>query len=159
MENRNFICHRFRIKCKSANKWNPLYDYANGMEMLSALLCAAQQMKKIMKIDLSRALPNNHFYSPQSDLSPKSDDEIEVEWRVWWMSRNILPALVTSEKRSVNFQWRATCNAPDVAQSFPTRKQRRKSAAVPDAALKRNILFRDKFDFLPSIFFRQHVRQ
>lgn len=45
MENRNFICHRFRIKCKSANKWNPLYDYANGMEMLSALLCATQQMK------------------------------------------------------------------------------------------------------------------
>lgn len=38
--------------------------------------------KKIMKIDLSRALPNNHLYSPQSDLSPKSDDEIEVEWRV-----------------------------------------------------------------------------
>lgn len=61
-----FFCHRFH-KARQVQKKNPLCDYANRMEMISALLWLQNNNRtgKIkIRIDLSKRLQTNHFPPP-----------------------------------------------------------------------------------------------
>lgn len=79
----------FRFIPPQIRMWNPLYDYANGMEMITALCHKATAKKREkeekMKIDLSDAFTNKQF----SASEPSDNRQFERERvRVWWMSRN-----------------------------------------------------------------------